>query len=160
MSTTGIFTLAREATFMWTPVAANAGGGGEDLTVFKVGFMGCAFSEGHHQHLTSPAGYQMERYQLGVMWFRALLSGMYDKSGATLPTPGGFALPPTQPGTLLITLTATGGAGGATARTKSIPGFLHTLNGTIQGGSVGGPQMYEYAFIGSASGPTDTITTT
>lgn len=160
MSTAGIFTIAREATFTWTPVASVSGGGGEDLTVFKVGFRSVAFSEGRHKVLTVPTLYLMERYMMGALWFRAALGGMYDKTGAILPLPGGAGAPPTQPGTLLLTLTATGGAGGATARTISVPGFLGQLDGHSTGGGVGPEQDYQYSFVGSANNATDTITHT
>jgi hypothetical protein len=146
MAVTGQFTIAREATFTWT-----AGSGGEDLTTFKVGFTDVAYREGRHYYKTVPVGYLMERVTPGILYCQVALGAMFDKSGSTAPVPGGSSTPPTNPGTLVVTF--------ATGKTKTVKGFLMSLDWTSQGGSVGPEQRYQYLFVGSAEGPSDTITT-
>lgn len=145
MAVSGQFAIAKQATYTWTPAS-----GGEAQST--VGFRNVAWREGRHKYLTVPAGYEHERYTLGVQWCQAVLGGMFDSSGATPPSPGTTAnTSSVNPGILVVTF--------ASGKTKTMKGFMHQLDWSAQGGSVGPEQEYQWAFVGSAESATDTITT-
>lgn len=145
MAVTGDFALALSASFSWTD------GSGGSQTISTVGFMDVAWFEMREVFETTPVGYLQKRRTMGILDCRAGLGFMFDKSGATPTSPGMTAAPPTNPGTLVVTF--------ASGKTKTAFGFINSLSHNASGGSSGGAQRYQYGFLGSAEGPTSTITT-